>query len=59
MDEVEVTIKVTSPNLAKYLEAKADLENYTGTSLGDNPVKQILQQDEVGYVNEIKITVET
>jgi hypothetical protein len=58
MDQVEVTIKVTSPNLTKYLAAKSDLENYTGETFGSNPVKTIVQQDEVNYINEVKITAE-
>lgn len=59
MDQVEVTIKVTSLDRIKYLEAKSDLENYTGEALGSNPVKQVLQQDDTNYINEIKITTQT
>lgn len=59
MEDLEVTIKVTSPNLANYNAVKSRLELFTGETLGVNPTKQTLQQDAVNFVNEIKITTQT
>lgn len=58
MITVEVNIKVTSTTLAEYLNVKSKLENFTGEQIGQNPVKETLQQDEVNFVNEVKITAE-
>lgn len=58
MNDVEVTIKVTSPGLSDYLSAKDQLTAFTGDQIGQNPVKEVIQQDEINFVNEIKITAE-
>lgn len=58
MATVEVIIKVTSDDLTEHQTVTQRVAVYNGSGIGINPVKEVLQEDEVNYINEIKITAQ-